>query len=73
MPPVPKSMTLRLSEQQAAELQAVSQVEGVPVAEAVRQAIGMYIEGRRQDQAFQGRLRRSMERHRATLQLLADA
>jgi len=73
MPPMTKSMTLRLSEQQAAELHAVSQVEDVPVAEAVRQAIGMYIEGRRQDQAFQGRLRRSMERHRATLQLLADA
>lgn len=73
MPPMPKSMTLRLSEQQAAALQAVAQVEDVPVAEAVRQAIGMYIEGRRQDQAFQRRLRRSMERHRATLQLLADA
>lgn len=73
MPPMPKSMTLRLSEQQAAALQAVAQVEDVPVAEAVRQAIGMYIEGRRQDQAFQRRLRCSMERHRATLQLLADA
>lgn len=73
MPPMGKSMTLRLSEEQAAALEAVAQVEDVPMAEAVRQAIGMYIEGRRQDQAFQQRLQRSMERHRATLKLLADA
>ncbi len=73
MPPMGKSMTLRLSEEQAAALEAVAQVEDVPMAEAVRQAIGMYIEGRRQDQAFQQRLQRSMERHRAILKLLADA
>lgn len=73
MPPMGKSMTLRLSEKQAAALEAVAQVEDVPMAEAVRQAIGMYIEGRRQDQAFQQRLQRSMERHRAILKLLADA
>lgn len=64
-------MTLRLTEEQAADLDAVARVEDVPVAEVVRQAIEMYIDGRRQDQAFQTRLRNSMERHKAILERLA--
>ena len=67
-----KSMTLRLPAEQAAELEAVAETEGVPVAEAVRQAIAAHIEQRRKDKAFQARLRASIERNREVLQRLAS-
>ena len=46
----------RLDPEQAAELEAVAEVEGVPVAEAIRNAIAEHIEARRRDEAFQARL-----------------
>ena len=33
---MPKSMTLRLTDEQAAELEAIARVENVPMAEEVR-------------------------------------
>ena len=57
--------------EQAAELQAVAEVEGVPVAEAIRIAIAEHIESRRQDREFQARLRASLERNRKMLEKLA--
>jgi predicted DNA-binding protein len=67
-----KAMTLRLSQEQAAALEAVAQADGVPVAEAVRAAIDEHIERRRKDRAFQDRLRASLERNRRILEKLAD-
>ena len=67
-----KSMTLRLTEDQAESLDAVARVEGVPVAEVVRTAIEAHISARRQDVAFQQRLRASIERHREILEKLAQ-
>jgi hypothetical protein len=66
-----KAMTVRLSAEQAAELEAVAQVEGVPVAEEIRTAIAAHIDSRRQDKAFQKRLRASIERNRQILEKLA--
>ncbi len=66
-------MTLRLTKELAAELEAVARIENVPVAEAVRQAIAMYLAQRRGDAAFQQRLRASMERHREILDKLASS
>lgn len=67
-----KAMTLRLSQEQAATLEAVAQADGVPVAEAVRIAINEHIERRRKDKAFQDRLRASLERNQRILEKLAD-
>lgn len=67
-----KTMTLRLSQEQAETLEAVAQADGVPVAEAVRIAIDEHIEQRRKDRAFQDRLRASLERNRRILEKLAD-
>ena len=64
-------MTVRLSEEQAAELEAVAQVDGVPVSEEIRDAIDAYIETRRQDKEFQRRLRESIERNQQILDKLA--
>ncbi len=70
---MPKNMTLRLTDQQAAELEAMALVEDVPIAEEIRKAITEHIDARRKDQAFQERLRASLERHRKLLARLADS
>ena len=69
---MPKSMTLRLTDQQAADLEAIARVENVPVAEEVRRALAEHIAARRSDSAFQGRLRKSIERNQEILRRLAS-
>jgi hypothetical protein len=66
-----KSFTLRLPMPLADELEAVADVDNVPVQQAVRDAIAEHIEERRKDKAFQERLRVSVERHREILDRLA--
>lgn len=66
-----KAMTVRLSEEQAAELEAVAQADGVPVSEEIRDAIDAHIEARRQDEEFQRRLRASIARNQEILDKLA--
>lgn len=66
-----RNMTLRLTDEQAEELEAIAKVENVPIAEEVRRAIAELIDARRQDRAFQARLRASMERNREILERLA--
>jgi hypothetical protein len=65
-------MTVRLTDEQAMDLEAMAQAEGIPVAEAVRQAVATQIEARRKDKVFQARLRASLERNRKVLQRLAQ-
>jgi hypothetical protein len=67
-----KAMTVRLQSDQAAELEAVAATDGMPVAEAVRQAVARHIESRRKDKAFQVRLRASLERNRKILEKLSE-
>jgi hypothetical protein len=67
-----KSMTLRLTEDQAADLEAIARIENVPVAEEVRKALAAHIATRRKDRAFQARLRASMERNSEILKRLAS-
>jgi post-segregation antitoxin (ccd killing protein) len=68
---MPKTMTLRLSDQQASDLEAMARVDGVPVSEAVRVAIEKRIEARRSDRAFQTRLRRLMAENQRALERLS--
>jgi hypothetical protein len=67
-----KAMTVRLQNDLAAELEAVAATDGIPVAEAVRQAVASHIESRRKDKAFQTRLRSSIERNRKILEKLSE-
>ncbi len=67
----PKAMTVRMDAEQAAELEAVAQVDGVPISEAIRQAVTEHIETRRNDEEFQARLRASIERNRKILDKLS--
>lgn len=64
-------MTLRLSAEQADELEAVARAEGITVSDAVRDAISEHIERKRNDTAFRERLRAVMERDREILERLA--
>lgn len=66
-----KAFTVRLPEDQAAELERVAQVEQTSVAEEIRQAITIRIEERRQDPAFQERLRALIEENQRVLEKLA--
>jgi hypothetical protein len=68
-----KVLSLRLPEDQAAELAAVARVDDVPVSEAIREAIAEHIVVRRADEGFQKRLRKQLEDERTILErFLAD-
>ena len=67
-----KAMTLRLPPDQASTLEAVAQVNGVTVAEEVRQAIRARIDALRADPDFQARLRDHLDRNREILEGLAS-
>ena len=66
-----KAMTLRLSAEQAEELKAVADADGVSVTEAVRRAIDDHIAARAADEDFRSRLAASIERNRRVLDRLA--
>jgi len=64
-------MTLRLSTEQADELEAVARAEGISVSDAVREAITEHIERKRKNKAFRDRLHALMDRDREILERLA--
>jgi predicted DNA-binding protein len=66
-----KAMTVRLDTDTAEQLEAVAQVEGVPVAEIIREALLEHIQTRRGDADFQKRLKASLERNRTILERLS--
>ncbi len=68
-----KTMTLRLSDEQAATLDIVARADGQSVTEAVRTAIDAHIEQRRADEGFRERLRRRHEEERALYERLSKA
>ena len=69
---MPKTMTLRLTDEQAATLDLVARADDQTVTEAVRTAIDAHIEGRRRDKDFKERLRRRHEEERALYRRLAE-
>lgn len=68
---VAKTMSLRLPDDQASELEAIARIDEMPVAEAVRLAIDERIQARRADKTFQERLQRILEEDREILTRLA--
>ncbi len=66
-----KMLTLRLPEEQARDIETLARVDGVSVAEEVRDAIAARVEAKRNDPDFQDRLGRLMEQERAVLERLA--
>ena len=66
-----RNMTLRLTSEQAEELEAVARAEGISVSEAVREAITEHIARKRSDKTFRDRLKAVMDRDREILERLA--
>jgi predicted DNA-binding protein len=66
-----KTMTLRLTDEQAATLDLVARADDQTVTEAVRTAIDAHIEERRRANDFQERLRRRHEEERALYERLS--
>lgn len=56
-----KTMTIRLSAEQAQELDTVAAVDGQPLSEVIRAAIAGHIEQRKSDASFQDGLRQRIE------------
>ena len=52
-----KAMTIRLSAEQAEELETVATVDSQPVSEVIRAAIAEHVDRRKRDQQFQDGLR----------------
>lgn len=69
---MPKGFTVRLDDDQAEELEAVAKVDGVSVAEEIRQAIATRLAERREDDEFRQRLRQSIEDNQRILERLAQ-
>jgi len=57
-----KAMTIRLSADQAEELETVALVDNQPISEVIRAAISEHIETRKSDTAFQDGLKDRIER-----------
>lgn len=67
-----KATSLRLPEELASELAAVARADGMKMSEAVRDAIAKHIAERREDRAFQARLKKRLEEDHEVLKRLAE-
>jgi predicted DNA-binding protein len=67
-----KATSFRLPEPMAAELAAVARADGIPISEAVRQAIEKHIAERRADGQFQNRLKKLLEEDQRLLRRLSE-
>jgi predicted transcriptional regulator len=57
-----KAMTIRLSLDQAEQLETVATVDNQPVSEVIRAAISEHIESRKKDERFQDGLKQRISR-----------
>jgi predicted transcriptional regulator len=62
-----KSMTIRLSAEQAEALETVARVESRPISEVIRAAIAEHIDNRKKDPAFQDELKDRISKERRFL------
>jgi len=63
-----KSMTIRLSADQAEALETVATVEDRPISDVIRAAISHHIDSRKKDPKFQENLRDRISRQRRCLE-----
>ena len=63
-----KAMTIRLTAEQATELETVATVDKQPVSEVIRKAIARHVGARKQDPTFKEGLRERIERAQQMLE-----
>ena len=69
---VAKTVSVRLPEQDAAEIEALAQFDGVAVAAEIREAVQMLIAARRTDSGFRKRVEETMKRAQRMLAEIDD-
>ncbi|HYN82783.1 MAG TPA: hypothetical protein VES88_14945 [Gemmatimonadaceae bacterium] len=62
-----KALTIRLSAEQAEQLETVARIDEQPIAEVIRSAIAAHIATRKKDRQFKDGLRERIERARQML------
>ncbi len=67
-----KTTSLRLTEEEAREVEAVAQVDGMSVNELAREALREHVKARRTDPEFRARAKEIMERNRRLFERLAE-
>ncbi|MGO9876575.1 MAG: ribbon-helix-helix protein, CopG family [Acidimicrobiia bacterium] len=67
-----RAYTVRISADEAADLEAVAAAEGLSVSEEIRQAIADRVAAMRKDKAFRARVRAVIEQNQRVLERLAE-
>lgn len=62
-----KAMTIRLSVEQAQELETVASVDDLPIVDVIRAAISEHVETRKKDSEFQQNLRSRIQQAQSML------
>jgi predicted transcriptional regulator len=57
-----KNMTLRLDRELAARVEALAEIESIPVTQVIRSALSSHLEQRKRDPDFQSKLQRQLAR-----------
>jgi predicted transcriptional regulator len=65
-------MTLRLDPELATRVEALAEIEELPIAEVIRSALKEHIEQRKQDSEFQSKLRRRLARQAQISELFSN-
>ncbi len=68
---VTKNMTLRLDPELAARVEALAEIESLPVAQVIRSALSSHIERRKRDPDFQAKLQLRLARQLEIEQMFA--
>lgn len=68
---MPKNFTVRLPDDEAADIEALARAEGLSLNETVRRALVEAIQRRRADPEFKSRVRRIIKEDRELLERLA--
>lgn len=68
---MPKNFTVRLPDDEAADIEALARAEGLSLNETVRKALVEAIQKRRTDPEFKARVRRIIKEDRELLERLA--
>ncbi|MGO8875496.1 MAG: hypothetical protein ACLQNG_07005 [Acidimicrobiales bacterium] len=66
-----KNMTLRLDHELAARVEALAEIESIPVTQVIRLALSSHIEHRKRDPDFQSKLQRQLARQAEIEQMFA--
>jgi hypothetical protein len=66
-----RALTVRLSAEQAEDIETIAQVDGTSIAEEIRAALANHIAARRADADFAERLRQTVERNQRALERLS--